>query len=105
MQNCACLRIRVVCGGEIGSPRQETTRQQRELRLSESRKTAFELRIAARISLPRTVRGISPSLQPMELVFSQRADSNRDEPANAQDQSRDCTTAAGLAQSISDSPI
>ena len=38
----------------------------------------------------------------MELVFSQRADSNRDEPANAQDQSRDCTTAAGLAQSISD---
>src|SRR5436190_157055 len=59
----------------------------------------------APISLPRTVRGISPSLQPMELVFSQRADSNRDEPADAQDQSRDCTTAAGLAQSISERPI
>jgi hypothetical protein len=41
----------------------------------------------------------------MELVFSQRADSNRDEPANAQDQSRDCTTAAGLAQSILDSDL
>jgi hypothetical protein len=41
----------------------------------------------------------------MELVFSQRADSNRDEPANAQDQSRDCTMAADLAQSILDTPI
>jgi hypothetical protein len=37
------------------SPRQETTRRQREVRQGESRKAAFRLRIAALVSLPRTV--------------------------------------------------
>jgi hypothetical protein len=60
MQNCSCCRIRVVCGGEIGSPRQETTRQQRELRVSESHKAAFELRIAAQIPCREPLEGFLP---------------------------------------------
>src|SRR5947207_15968649 len=60
IQNRSCLRIRVVCGGEIGSPRQETTRQQRELRVSESHKAAFELRIAAQILCRKLLVGFLP---------------------------------------------
>jgi hypothetical protein len=57
--------------------------------LTRSHKADFRLRITAPISLPRTVVRISPRLHSMELVFSQRADSNRAKPANAQNHSRD----------------
>ena len=45
--------------------------------MGESCKAAFGLRIAALVPLPRTVCGISPVSIPLELVSSQRADSNR----------------------------
>ena len=73
--------------------------------MSESRKAAFGLRIAARVSLPRTVCvGFEPTF--IASIDSESiAVSSAVEPAKAQDQTRNCTTAAGLDQSVLDTPI
>jgi len=61
----------------IGSPRQKTTIWRRENHLRDFHKADFGLRLRAGLSVPNRC-GISPGLQPMELVISQRADSNRE---------------------------
>jgi len=60
------------------SPEQKTTVRQREnCAEANSRKAAFGLRLRAGLAAPNRVWDFS-RLQSMELVFGQRADSNRD---------------------------
>src|SRR6266581_9296551 len=79
------------------SPEQETTCQQRENRLILTKLPSGCA--CAPASLLRTVFGVSPILLTVELVYSQRAESNRNRTSPCAEQiQRTAEIAAGLIQ-------